>query len=166
MLKKLLVAFALVLPFVAGAQTIKIGLVDAQAVIQDLPAFKTAQTNLEEQGRKFDDEYQKIMKEAQTKFEEFRNLPADTPDVVKETRAKELQDYEQKLGEFQQMAQQALQKAQAEALQPLYQQIQNAIQSIGKEGGYTIIQDKSAVLYFGAPAEDITPQVKARLGIK
>ena len=166
MFKKLLVAIALVLPFVAGAQTIKIGLVDAQAVIQDMPAFKTAQSSIEAQGKKFDEEYQKILKEAQSKLEEFQNLPADTPDVVKETRAKEIQNYDQKLAEFQQMAQQALQKAQAEALQPLYLNVQNAIQSIGKEGGYTIIQDKASVLYFGTPAEDITAQVKARLGIK
>lgn len=166
MFKKLLVAFAMVLPLLAGAQTVKIGLVDTQAIIQDLPAFKTAQTSIEAQGKKLDDEYQKILKEAQTKMEEFQNLPADTPDMVKQTRANELQNYDQKLTEFQQMAQQTLQKAQSEALAPIYKTVQDAIQSIGKEGSYTIIQDKGAVLYFGAPAEDITAQVKARLGVK
>ncbi len=106
------------------------------------------------------------MKEAQTKLEELQNLPADTPQPVKDRRMQELQTYDQKLAEFQQMAQQDLSKAQQEALAPVYQQVQTAIQSIGKENGFTVIQEKGAVLYFSSPAEDITPLVRARLGLK
>ncbi len=166
MFKKILVALALALPFIAGAQTIKIGLVDAQSLLQDLPSYKTASASVEAKAKKYDEEYQKLVKEAQAKLDEFQALPADTPDAVKERRAQELQTFDQKISEFQQMAQQDLQKAQNEALAPVYQEIQSAIQAIGKEGGYTIIQEKGAVLYFGSPAEDITPQVKTRLGIK
>ena len=150
----------------AAAQNVKIGLVDVQTIIQDLPAFKTAQTEVDAKAKKYDEEYQKLMKEAQTKLEELQNLPADTPQPVKDRRMQELQTYDQKLADFQQMAQQDLNKAQQEALAPIYQQVQTAIQSIGKENGFTIIQEKGAVLYFGSPAEDITPLVRARLGLK
>lgn len=166
MLKKILIAIAVALPMLAGAQTVKIGLVDAQAIVTDMPAYKTAQADVEAKAKKYDEEYQKLVKEAQTKLEEFQNLPADTPEAVKERRMTDLQTYDQKLSEFQQMAQQDLQKAQQEAIAPIYQQIQNAIQAVGTEGGYTIIQEKSAVLYFGAPAQDITAAVRTRLGLK
>lgn len=166
MIKKILLSLALALPMLAAAQNVKIGLVDVQTIIQDLPAFKSAQTEVDAKAKKYDEEYQKLMKEAQTKLEELQNLPADTPQPVKDRRMQELQTYDQKLAEFQQMAQQDLNKAQQEALAPIYQQVQTAIQSIGKENGFTIIQEKGAVLYFGAPAEDITPLVRARLGLK
>lgn len=166
MLKKILLTLALALPMLAGAQTVKIALVDVQGVIQDLPAFKTAQADVEAKAKKYDDEYKRMLQEAQTKLDELQSLPADTPDAVRERRTQELQTYDQKLTEFQQMAQQDLQKAQQDALAPVYQQVQAAIQAVGKEGGYAIVQDKAAVLYFGAPAEDVTPQVRARLGLK
>ena len=46
--------------------------------------------------------------------------------------------------------------------------LQNAIKAVGAEGGYTFIYDMSmgVVLYAGNGAEDVTPLVKAKLGIK
>lgn len=166
MLKKIFVAFALMLPLIAGAQSIKIGLVDAQTILQDMPAFATAQASLKSKAESLDAELNRLMKEGQTKVEEFQALPADTPEATRTRRAQEIQELDAKVTEFQQMAQQELQKAQAEAMQPIYTDINNAIQAVGKEGGYTIIQEKASVLYYGAPAEDITPQVRTRLGLK
>ena len=66
------------------------------------------------------------------------------------------------------MAAQDLQKQQETLLAPITDKIQKAIQAVGAEGGYTFIYDLSipAVVYTGAGAEDVTPQVKAKLGIK
>jgi len=166
MIKKIILALALALPTLAGAQTLKIGLVDTQTIVEAMPAFNTARTDIDARAKRYDEQYQKMMKDAQVKLEEFQKLPADTPEPLKEQLMKEIQDMDQKLGEFQQMAQQDLQKTQATALAPIYQQVKDAISSVGKEGGYTIIQELGAVLYYGAPAEDITAAVKARLGIK
>ena len=166
MLKKIFVALALMLPFIAGAQTVKIGLIDAQSIVQDMPAFATAQASVKSKAEQFDAELEKLMKEGQTKVQEYEALPKDTPEAVRTRRAQEIQALDQKVAEFQQMAQQELQKAQAEALAPIYQDINNAIQAVGKEGNFTIIQEKAAVLYFGAPAEDITALVRTRLGLK
>ena len=141
MLKKILLAALVLFPMLASAQSIKIGVVDTQKLMTDLRA------------------------EAQKKLEEFQTLAQDasTPDAVKERRAKELDEFSQKLSEFEQMAQQDLQKQQQEILGPVLNNVQQAIQSVGKEGNYTLIQETGALLYFGAPAEDITEQVKARL---
>ena len=168
MLKKILLAAFVTIPMLAAAQTIKIGVVNTQTLMQELPAYKEAQTKIEAIAKKYDDEYASLRAEAQKKLEEFQTLAQDkaTPDAVKERRAKELDDFSQKLGEFEQMAQADLQKQQQEIMGPVISNVQQAIQSIGKEGNYTIIQEIGAMLYYGAPAEDITPQVKARLGVK
>jgi len=168
MLKKFLVAALVAIPMLLSAQTVKIGVVDTQALMRDLPAFKDAQTKIEAVAKKYDDEYNNLRAEAAKKFEEFQTLSNDasTPQAVKERRAKELDEFSQKLNEFEQMAQKDLQQQQQEIMAPVLNSVQQAIQSIGKEGNYTIIQETAAMLYFGAPAEDITSQVKTRLGIK
>lgn len=166
MFKKFLLAIALVFPMMAAAQSLKIAVVDAQSIVPELPAYKTAMTELEAIDKKYKDEYNKYMAEGQKKYEEFQNLAADTPAAVRERRAKELDEFQQKLAEFQQSYQADMEKQQASRLQPIMNDVMTAIQAIGKEGNYTIIQETGAVLYYGAPAENITDKVKARLGIK
>ncbi|MCM1006112.1 MAG: OmpH family outer membrane protein [Prevotella sp.] len=168
MIKKILIAIMVAIPMLASAQTIKIGVVDTQKLVAELPAFKEAQTKIEAIAKKYDDEYANLRTEATKKLEEFQTISQDanTPQAVKERRAKELDEFSQKLSEFEQMAQQDLQKQQQEIFGPVYSTVQDAIKSIGKEGNYTFIQEAAAFLYYGAPAEDITNQVKARLGVK
>lgn len=165
MLKKVIVAIMVAIPMLLSAQTVKIGVVDTQTIIPDLPAYKDAQTKLGDVSKKYETEYNKLRDEAQKKFEEFQNLPQDTPEAVKERRAKELDEFSQKLQEFEQMAQQDIQKQQQDLMVPLYNSIQQAIQSVAKEGGFTIVQDAQALLYFAEPAVNITPDVRKRLGL-
>ena len=56
----------------------------------------------------------------------------------------------------------------AELLAPLLEKIQNAINAVGKEKGYTYIIDVAtgATVYIGTDAVDVTKDVKAKLGIK
>lgn len=168
MLKKFLVAALVAIPMLLSAQTVKIGVVDTQTLMRELPAFKDAQAKIEAIAKKYDDEYNNLSAEAAKKYEEYQTLinDASTPQAVKERRAKELDDFSKKMAEFERMAQQDLQKQQQEIMAPVLSNVQQAIQSIGKEGNYSFIQESAAMLYFGAPVEDITSQVKARLGVK
>ena len=114
MLKKILLAALVLFPMLASAQSIKIGVVDTQKLMTDLPAYKEAMTKIEGVAKKYDTEHANLRAEAQKKLEEFQTLAQDasTPDAVKERRAKELDEFSQKLSEFEQMAQQDLQKQQ------------------------------------------------------
>ena len=61
-----------------------------------------------------------------------------------------------------------MQKQQDMLIAPITQKLQNAIQAVGAEGGYTFIFDQAAgsLLYTGTNAEDVSAKVKAKLGIK
>ena len=100
-------------------------------------------------------------------YEEYQKSQDDLP-AIKERKAKELADYQTKIQQFEQSAGQDMQKLQAERMQPILAKIQQAIESVGKEGGYTIIQnlDPQIIFYHAAPAVDITADVKAKLGMK
>ncbi len=167
MLKKILVAVLVAFPMIVSAQTIKIGLVDSQAVFTALPETKAAEEKMMEIQKKYEDEYTKLREEMSRKIEEFQALEKDASALpaIKERKMQDLQDYQTKLADFEKMVQQDMQKQQETLMMPIYTKIKSAIESVGKEGAYTIIQETGAVLYYGAPAEDITPKVKAKLGL-
>ena len=166
MIKKIILAAALALPVFASAQSVKIGLVDTNAVMTSLPEMKTAQEKMEATAKSYQDEYNKLGEEMNRKLEEFKAMKEDEPAAIKERKTRELEDFNQKIQQFQQQADQDLTKLQQDLLMPIQQKVRDAIQSVGKEGGYTLIQELQQQLFYAAPAADITADVKAKLGVK
>lgn len=166
MIKKILLVAALLLPMLATAQEVKIGLVDTQAIISALPDTNEAQNKIADTSKKYEDEYAKLGEEMKRLYTELQNMKEDEPVAIRERKTREFSDYQQKMQQFEQTAMQDLQRLQNELMAPVMEKVKNAIESVGKENGYTLVQELQSVLYYGAPAKDITPQVKAKLGIK
>lgn len=164
MIKKLLIAIFIALPTMAFAQ--KFGMVDTQSLIQSLPEVKDVQTQIEASIKKYSDEENNLRAEYEKKIKEFQDMAQDTPDAIKQRRVQEIQDLEQKIGEFRNTAQQDLQRQQEQLMAPIQQKIMTAIQSVGTEGGYTMIFEQGISLFNGKDVADVTPQVKAKLGVK
>lgn len=168
MIKKLLLAALIAVPMCLSAQSLKFGNVNSQQIFELMPEKATAEKTLVEVSKKYEDEYKKLQDEFNKKYTDFQALAADTPQSIKDRRMQELQENQTKIQNFQQMASQDLQKQQETLLAPITEKLQKAIQAVGAENGFTYIFDLSipAVVYSGAPSEDITPLVKAKLGLK
>lgn len=165
MIKKLLLLAAIALPLFASAQTLKVGLVDTNDIIGKMPETAAAQQTLNDAQKKYQAEFQRIEEEFQRQYEEFQNMKEDELPAIKERKARQLQETQQKADAFQQNVMQDLQKQQDELMAPVIQKVRNAIESVGQENGYTLIQDIAGSLYFAAPVDDITPLVKKKLGL-
>jgi outer membrane protein len=165
MLKRILMVVALALPMLLSAQTVKIGVVDTQEIFTNHPDTKAADTKLATVSKKYEDEYAKLREEYTRKVDEVKNLSDDEPQSIRDRKVKDIQDFQTRIAQFEQEAQTALQKEQETLIQPIQQKILDAIESVAKENNFTVIQEKSALLYYAAPAEDITPLVKKKLGI-
>jgi outer membrane protein len=170
MIKKLLLAALLAMPMCLAAQTMKFGTVNSQEIFNLMPDKATAETTMKDAATKYQTELKKLQDEFTKKYTDYQTLEKDkaTPQTIKDRRMQELQENQQKIQNFQQMAQEDLQKQQETLLAPITDKIQKAIQAVGAEGGFTFIYDLSipAVVYTGSTAQDVTPLVKAKLGIK
>ena len=168
MIKKLLFAIMLAFPMLLSAQTLKVGLVDLNTVMAAMPEMTQAQTKLQDVQKKYQDEAQKLEDEMKRLYDEFQRMPDTELPAIKERKARELQDYQQKMQNFEQSAMQDLQKMQNELMAPIVAKINQAVESVGKEGAYSLIQVKEPqlTLYYANPVVDITNDVKAKLGIK
>ena len=74
----------------------------------------------------------------------------------------------QRQQQFQQEAYQAMEKAQQEAMVPIYKKLDDAVQAVGKAEGVVYIFDiaRTPVAYIGTGSIDLTAKVKTQLGIK
>lgn len=170
MFKKIILTIALAIPMIAAAQNVKIGLVDVNAVIQQMPATAAATKTLEETQAKYQTQAQSLQEDLQKQLEELQAMQndKDTLPAIMERKVKAYQDSQARFQEFLQKVDADLSQKQQELMLPITTELKNAIDSVGREGNYTLIQnnDPSIVFYYGSPAEDITPLVKAKLGLK
>ena len=170
MLKKLILAVLVAAPMCLMAQTAKFGYLNTQEIFNVMPERATAENTLKSVSDRYDTEFKNLQTAFQKKYEDYEKQANDasTPDAIKERHQQELQEEYNKIQNFQQTAAQDLQKQQEQLLAPISQKLQNAIQAVGAEGGFTFIYDPSipAVVYTGTGAEDISAKVKAKLGIK
>ena len=153
---------------VLSSLTLKIGLVDFGSIFEVMPETTAARTQLKEVGDKYDAEYKKLGEEMNRLVEEYQKMAENELPAIKERKTRELSDYQQKLQQFEANAMQDLNKMQSDLYGPIQQKIAQAIESVGREGNYSLIQmyDPQLVLYHAAPVEDVTPAVKAKLGVQ
>lgn len=166
MIKKILLAVALAFPMFVSAQTLKVGIVDTNAVLTAMPATQNAQSKIAETSKKYEDEYALLQEQLKKLYDEFQAMSDSEPQAIKDRKTRDITEMQQKIQNFLQNADQDLQKVQQELMAPIFTQVRNAVESVGKEGNFSYIQELNAqVLYYAAPVEDITNAVKAKLGL-
>ena len=109
-----------------------------------------------------------MAKEYQTKMQDYEANQATMSNLVKQSKEKEIVDLQTRITQFQANAENEFENKRAELLKPILDKIQNAINAVGKEKGYTYMLDLAtgAAVYVGDNAVDATKDVKSKLGIK
>ena len=167
MIKKFLLLAAIVLPMCVSAQTLKIGIVNVDEVVQKLPEYTDAQNKFVETSKRYEDELAKLNDELKRRYDDIQNMPEDELDAIKERKVREFQEYQVKIQQFTQSAEQDMAKVQQDLMAPIEKKVQDAIRSVGQEGNFSLIEPNinSIILYYADPVVDITNQVKAKLGV-
>ena len=151
-----------------SAQTLKIAHVNTSEIMNDMPERPKAEKDLEKYYNELQEQLRVMYGEYQTKLQDYQANAEKMTNLVKQSKEKELVDLESRITAFQNNAESDFDAKRAELLQPLLEKIQNAINAVGKEKGYTYIIDLATgtAVYVGDDAVDITKDVKAKLGIK
>ena len=165
-MKKLLFMLMMLAPMAASAQA-KFGHVDANEIMQAMPEFTKARTDLEALGKQYEADLKSMQEEIQKKYEAYEKEQATLPANIKQRREQELMEMQQKLQQSAQDNQQALAKEQSEKMQPIQKKLLDAINAVGQAGGYVYIMQTGSALYISTTlSTDVTAQVKAKLGLK
>ena len=163
-MKKLFLLVMLCAPMTLMAQ--KFGHLDSQALIQSLPEAIKVQSELEAQGKIYDNALKEMQDELQKKAEDYDKQKSTMNATKQAETEKQLQDMYAKIQQTAQDNQQAFNKMQQEKLGPILQKVRNAIETVAKNGGYVYVMEKAAgqPLYVNETlSKDITAEVKAQL---
>ncbi|MCM1080004.1 MAG: OmpH family outer membrane protein [Bacteroidales bacterium] len=164
-MKKIIIMLMALLPMAAMAQNVKFGHIDTQSLMQHMPEFIKARGELEAEQKQYENELQEMQKELQTKAEKYEKEKATMNATMQQSTEQSLQEMYTKIQQAYQDNQQKIQKASQEKLQPISTKLQNAIQAVGKAGGYVYIMDIAAGIPYISEAlsKDVSSEVKAEL---
>ena len=151
-----------------SAQTVKIAHVNTNEVMNAMPEKAKAEKDLEAYYNELQEQLKTMYQEYQNKLQDYQANAETMSNLVKQSKEKELVDLESRITAFQGNAESEFDNKRSELLAPLLEKIQNAINAVGKDKGYTYILDVATgtTVYIGADAIDVTKDVKSKLGIK
>ena len=132
--------------------------IDSQALITSMPKHDTIMKQLKAFEQDLYDQLEQLQVEYNKKLQDYTQKRESLTPSVRGQRA----------NEFQQAAQRDFQTQQGKLLQPLIDEVNAAIQKVGKANGYTYVFDKGAgfLLYVSPDSEDILEKVQKELKVK
>lgn len=167
-LKALCLAAAATVSAVASAQELKFAHIDTQKLVSEIPEKIAAEATLQEEAKKLEDQLRIMNNDLQQKYTEYVANRDSLPELIRATKEKEIQDADQRIQGYRQMAQQSLAAKEQQLLAPIIEKVQAAINEVGAENGFIYIFDISSqvVLYHSEASVDAAPLVKAKMGIQ
>jgi outer membrane protein len=149
------------------AQTLKFGHVNSTQLLSMMPETKVADSALQKFGSSLESQLKTMNAEYENKVQDYKDKQSSMSEPILNAKAKEISDLEGRIQDFQQSAQQSIQKKKEELYSPIIKKAEDAIHAVGKEKSYTYIFDASvgALLYF-QDSDDIMSLVKSKLGLK
>lgn len=165
-IKTILLVGALWFSVNLNAQDYKFGYINSADLLAEMPATKSAETQLETFTKKLEEQYQAKVQSYQSKYQYLEQNYQTIPPATLAEEQRKLQEMEGELRKFDYESQQKVAQKRAELLQPILDQAQNAIEQVAQENGYSYIFDLSTgTLLFQPPGDDVLGLVKSKLGM-
>ena len=168
-MKRMLTLAALLLCLSTAMQAQKFALVDMEYILSNIPAYERANEQLNQTSKAWQTEVEALNNEAQTLYKNYQNESVflseaqkkerDQAIVAKETEAAALKKkYFGPDGE--------LFKKRQSLLEPIQDEIYNAVKGIAQQRGFQLILDRASDngIIFASPSIDISNEVLAKLG--
>ncbi len=165
-MKKMILTLLVVLPMSVFAQ--KFGHFNSTDIILYMPEYAAAQSKLQAQAKVYEDQLQEMQDELKLKADAYDKEKATMTDTQKQEREKELTAKNEIMQNYYQQSQKELEKAQQEERSKLSDKINQAVEEIGKTGGFVYIMDTTAGIPYISKtlSVDVTEQLKKKLGVK
>lgn len=168
-MKKLIIlaAMALATSF-ASAQ--KFALVDMEYIMSNIPAYERANEQLNQQSKKWQAEVEALDNEAQNLYRTYQNEAVFLSETQKKEREQAIVAKEKEASELKKKyfgPEGELFKKRESLLQPIQDEVYNAIKSVADSRGFQLILDRASEtsgIIFASPAIDVSNEVLSRLG--
>ena len=168
-MKKIVLTLALALIAATAVDAQKFALVDMDYILKAIPAYETANEQLDQLSKKWQKEVENMLAEVQTMYKNYQTELVFLTDDMKVKRAEEIVAKEKEANELKRKyfgVEGELYKKRESLMKPIHEEIFTAVQSVAAEKGYQLIIDKSSdmSLVYAAPKIDVSDEVLEKLG--
>lgn len=166
MKKILLISFAAAVAVASYAQTPKFAHVNYAELVQLMPEADAARAKLSAQTKEFEETYKSMIDEYHAKLEQYQQKAESWTVAIRQSKERELSEFQNRIQDFQQTAQGELQQSQQAEMAPVYKKASETVEKLAKAAGYIYVFDKGSILYIdAAQSTDLTPAARKALGI-
>ena len=163
---KLMMLVAFIFTAMGVSAQVKLGHIDAQKLISIMPETIAAQKQMEQKQAEMEKELMNMQEKFQAEVAEYEKNAKTYSEAMLATKQQDLQEMQQRILRFQELASAELKKKQQELMTPIINKAMEAIKTVGKENGFTYIHDQAALLFAADNSEDVLLLVKKKLGIE
>lgn len=165
------IAITLLLFVAITANAQKFAFVDTEYILNNIPSYKAAQTDLEAQAAEWQKEIETRYQEIEKMYREYQAEKVLLTQEMRTNREEEIIKAEQEVKTLQKDyfgEEGLLFKKRQEKIGPIQDEIYNAITELSNESGYAIIFDSASgpTVMYTNPRYDISDEVLERLGYK
>ena len=169
MRKILVLLFAAFLSLNLAAKGEQVVLVDMDYIMSAIPAYETANEQLEQISKKWQKEIEALLVEVQTMYKNYQTELVFLSDDMKKKREDEIIAKEKEANDLKRKyfaPDGELYKKREALVKPIQDEIYNAVQELCEQNGYQVVLDKSSTnnLIFASPKIDISDQLLEKLG--
>jgi outer membrane protein len=140
----------------------KLGHINAQEILILMPEFKQAETELQNFTKSLESQLMAMSTEYQQSLEEYQSNEAKYTDLVKQDKEAEIMGLRDRIQKFEQNATKSIQEKEQQLLIPINTKLNNAVNKVASDGGYTYILT-SQILLYSTKSNDIGQLVKKEL---
>ena len=167
-MKKLLILL-LVLGGAMNLQAQKFALVDMEYILSNIPAYERANEQLNQTSKSWQAEVEALNNKAQTLYKNYQNESVFLSDAQKKEREKAIVDKEKEAADLKKKyfgPEGELYKKRQSLIEPIQDEIYNAVKSIATARGFQLILDRASDngIIFASPSIDISNEVLSKLG--
>jgi outer membrane protein len=151
----------------ANSQDLKLGHINSQELLQSMPESDSAQATIEKLAGDYEQQIEEMRVELNKKYDDYLTNRDSYTDLIRQTKEADITEMQQRIANFEQVAQQDLQQQQQQLIQPVLEKANNAIKEVAQENGFLYIFDISRgnPVYFSEGSIDILPLVRTKLGL-
>ncbi len=170
-MKKLVLLTLAVIGFSWISVAQKMAFIDTEYIMENIPAYKAAQNQLDQLSGQYQKELESIHAEIEQMYKDFQAESVLLSEDMKRKREDVIitkeKDYKQLQKKYFGPNGDLFKKRQG-LVKPIQDDVFNAVQEISNEGSYSIVFDKAGgtTLFFTNPKFDLSDQVLQKLGYK
>lgn len=151
----------------ASAQ--KFALIDTEYILENIPAFQSANQQLEQATKQWQAEVEKSAQEAKTMFDNYQSTAKNLSEAQRTKKEEEIIAKEKATAELKRKyfgPEGELFKKREALMQPIQDEIYEAVKEIAAQRGYAVVMDRASAtsIIFASPSIDISNEVLSTLG--